>query len=97
MENYTSDKISAMLNWKYGSVADTFDNKITAWRHPTIPQPDEKQIEIDLEEYKIALVAINQAKADEAAAKEVAKTALLEKLKLSKDEVELLQEILWPQ
>ena len=40
-----------ILEWKYGAVADTAGGKITAWRHPSIPQPDEVQLEADKQEY----------------------------------------------
>lgn len=50
--------ISEILSWKYGHVADTADGKITAWRHPSIPQPDEVQLEADRQEY-VAFLAAN--------------------------------------
>lgn len=31
--------LAAALEWKYGAVADTAGGVITAWRHPTLPQP----------------------------------------------------------
>jgi hypothetical protein len=40
-----------LLEWKYGCVADTKDNKITAWRHQTLPQPTEEQLARDWQEY----------------------------------------------
>lgn len=88
------ENLPEMLNWKYGSVADTFGDKITAWRHPTLPQPDEKQIIKDLAEYDAALPTIEQAKQADIIANEQRKVELLEKLGLSTDDVELLKEIL---
>jgi hypothetical protein len=50
--------IADVISWKYGAIADTVDGKITAWRHPSIPQPDEAQLAADTQEY-IAYQAAN--------------------------------------
>lgn len=52
--------LPAMLEWKYGSVADTAGNRIIHWRHPTIPQPDAAQIASDLVEYTAHLAAADR-------------------------------------
>ena len=44
-------KLHQVLYWKYGAVADTAGEKITAWRHPSITRPDEVQLEADKQEY----------------------------------------------
>lgn len=54
--------LGAVLEWKYGLVANTKqfgdEMRITAWRHKTIPQPDEAQLEQDFIEYNAYLVSI---------------------------------------
>lgn len=42
---------SEMIIWKYGHVADTEDDKLLVWRHPSIAQPDEVQLQADKQEY----------------------------------------------
>lgn len=48
--------LGAMLEWKYGPIADTreIDGEmvITAWRHKTIAQPDKDQIALDFKEFE---------------------------------------------
>ena len=43
--------LAVVIEWKYGIVADTKDEKITAWRHPTISQPSDTQLQSDDAEY----------------------------------------------
>lgn len=48
--------LAAVLEWKYGPVADTADNEIIDWRHPSISQPDQAQLTVDAIEYQKHLV-----------------------------------------
>lgn len=46
------------LEWKFGAVADTAGAAITAWRHPTLPQPTEAELAALLAEYDAHLAAL---------------------------------------
>lgn len=54
--------LGVMLEWKYGLVASTKQvgkvMRITKWRHATIPQPNEAQLKVDMEEYTEHLKSI---------------------------------------
>lgn len=76
--------LAEMLEWKYGLVAntkqgdpnDTSPNPemvISAWKHPTIPQPSKTQLKKDLAEYKIYQDAKEQRSEDRKSAKQVLK------------------------
>jgi hypothetical protein len=47
--------IHKVIEWKYGKVANTCDGRITAWNHPTIPQPSDDQLRLDTAEYEAFL------------------------------------------
>ncbi len=60
------------LAWKYGFIANTkegADGKmvITSWRHATIPEPDEAQLLIDIDEYLAYKAAKDAQEATDAA------------------------------
>ena len=61
--------LGAMLEWKYGCVASTkqMGDKITitSWRHNTIKEPDEYQLELDMAEwgaYKLSIAYADKRK-----------------------------------
>lgn len=82
------------LEWKYGPVADTFDGKITAWKHETEVQPTEKDYALLVEEYKKVLPAIEAEKEKQKEDREVQKQELLNRLGLSTEDVALFRDIL---
>jgi len=43
--------LARALEWKYGPVADTAGNEITAWRDPR-PQPNQAEVDALLVEYE---------------------------------------------
>lgn len=51
-------QIARVLDWKYGPIASTEGDRITGWRHPSVKQPDEAQLEADRNEY-VAYLAAN--------------------------------------
>ena len=56
------ERLAAMLEWKYGLVADTTlvgdKMAIDGWRHKSIAQPDEAQIALDFKEYEEHMASI---------------------------------------
>lgn len=83
--------LAEVLEWKYGLVAGTKQADpsdmsanpkmvIKYWKHPSIPQPDEAQIDLDREEYKTFLTQKEQETKDK-------KEAALLKLKVSESEL----------
>lgn len=89
--------LSDVLEWKYGLVArtcqqDTGDLStepkmvICGWKSGQT-QPDEKQLEKDMSEYKTFL-------ADKEVEETESQAALMDKLKLTKEDVQVLKELL---
>lgn len=46
-------QLGAALVWRFGHVSDTAGNEITAWRHPTLPEPTASEIATLLSEYEV--------------------------------------------
>ena len=63
--------IVAALTWKYGPVFDTADNKIVVWRHPTLPQPNQVEIDQVVIDFAVDPAVIEQ-KQDDQTASEIA-------------------------
>lgn len=67
--------LAQVLEWKYGPIAGTKqadpqdmginpEMEIWYWRHPTLPQPDKKQLEKDFKEYDVYMKAQKQKQKD---------------------------------
>lgn len=50
--------LAEALAWKYGHVAATAGGKITAWRHPSLPQPNEVEVQALLIEYRDHMASV---------------------------------------
>lgn len=66
-------ELAPTLEWKYGLVANTkYDvargrSVITSWRHESIPEPDEAQLDLDMAEYEVYKTAKDAQDAADAA------------------------------
>ena len=92
--NITADAIK----WKYGEVADTVEDKITAWRHLSVAQPSDRQLIKDVEEYKAFLSQEAKTEIEREEKIEAVRAGVVDKVKqvlgLSDDEFEALKVIL---
>ena len=85
--------LDAILAWKFGAVADTVDGQITAWRHPLLPQPNDQQLLEVKAEYELHLENEAKKKIKDLAELPAKKQALLDKLKINNDDLEVLKQI----
>lgn len=56
--------IADAIIWKYGPVVDLQGDQIIGWRHATLPQPTQGQIDAALSEYMVAKPALDQQQTD---------------------------------
>jgi len=85
--------LSQAIEWKYGACATLYGTEILEW-HSDEKQPSPEEFDGLVKDYLAALPQIQAEKEQEKLSHESQKQAVIDKLGLSADDVELLKEIL---